>query len=333
MADSNFRCVLVEKDDAGEVQASHCEKSIEELPQGDVLIRVHYSSLNYKDGLAATGHPGVAKSLPHVPGIDAVGVVARSSSDSFSEGDEVIVTGYELGAGRWGGWSEYIRVPADWIVPMPAGVSMKETMIFGTAGFTAGLSVAGLIHHGIRPDSGKIVVTGSTGGVGILSVMILAKLGYEVVAVTGKEDKHDWLKNLGASEVLPRDAVCDDSSRPLLKSQWSGAVDTVGGNTLGTLLRSVNIDGCVTACGLVGGLEIPTTVHPFILRGVSLVGIASAWTPMEKRLEVWKKLLGDWKPANLEEIVRETSLGDVLGDVPEILAGRVFGRIVVRVVS
>ena len=247
---SDFTCYVVEKDQ-DQVKSGLSRRSLSDLPEGEVLIRVHYSSLNYKDGLAATGKPGVARKFPHIPGIDAAGEVAESTSPEFQKGQKVLVTGYDLGAGRWGGWSEYARVPAEWVIPLPPGLSLVESMQLGTAGFTAALSVYALRHHEITPQSGEIVVTGATGGVGCLAVSMLGKLGYTVVAVTGKADRHDWLKELGAARVIGRGDVDVKGGNPLLKAAWGGAVDTVGGNVLATLLRSTQIGGCVTACGLV----------------------------------------------------------------------------------
>jgi putative YhdH/YhfP family quinone oxidoreductase len=281
--------------------------------------------------LAATGRPGVARKFPHVPGIDAAGEVAESTSPEFQKGQKVLVTGYDLGAGRWGGWSEYVRVPAEWVVPLPPGLSLVETMRLGTAGFTAALSVDALRRHEITPQSGEIVVTGATGGVGCLAVAMLARLGYTVVAVTGKTDRHDWLKQLGAARVIGRGDVDVKGGNPLLKAAWAGAVDTVGGNVLTTLLRSTHIGGCVTACGLVAGAELAMTVFPFILRGVTLCGIDSGWCKRERRLELWRLMAGDWKPDRLAEISTEIPLKDVDEPVRRILAGGIVGRTVVRV--
>ena len=230
-------------------------------------MRVAYSSLNYKDALAATGHPGVNKVFPHVPGVDGAGVVAASSVPQFSVGDRVIVTGFDVGANRWGGYAEYLRVPWEWVVPLPAGLTLRESMILGTAGFTAGLCVEALQKHGVLPDCGELVVTGASGGVGSMAVSILASLGYHVAAVTGKSTAHGYLRNLGATQILPREQVDDRSGKPLLSSRWAGAVDTVGGNILSTILRSTRHSGCVAACGLAASDALPITVFPFILRG------------------------------------------------------------------
>lgn len=331
MNSESFDCYLVRKLGKDKIEASVEKKTPVDLPDGEVLIRVSYSSLNYKDALAATGNPGVAKTFPHVPGIDAAGTVAESRSPDFSPGQQVLVTGYELGAGQWGGWSQLARVPAEWVVPLPDGLTLKEAMILGTAGFTAGMSVEALGRHDIAPDRGEVVVTGATGGVGTLAVKILAKLGYTVVAVSGKAEKHGWLKEQGAARVIGRDEVDDASTRPLLKAQWAGAVDTVGGNMLATILRSTNLGGCVTACGLVGGIDLPLTVFPFILRGVTLSGIDSAWYPRERRIALWNKLAGGWKPDGLEAIAHSIDFSQLDGHVQQILEGKMIGRTIVEV--
>ncbi len=243
---------------------------------GGVLVRIEYSALNYKDALASTGHPGVARRMPLVPGIDAAGVVANSEDPRFAVGDEVLIASAPFGTSEHGGWSGYANVPGDWVYKLPAGFSCLEAVTWGTAGFTAAQSVERIVHMGIQPEHGPVLVTGATGGVGIFAVKLLNNLGYQVVASTGKLDKQDWLNEHGASQVVPREQLDDTSSTPLLKGQWAAAVDTVGGNTLATVLRSAQSHACVTACGLVAGHDLPLTVYPFILRGVSLCGIDSA---------------------------------------------------------
>jgi putative YhdH/YhfP family quinone oxidoreductase len=329
MPDS-FRCFLVEKDAAGKITASVAQRPLSDLPAGEVLIRVACSSLNYKDALAASGHPGVVRSFPHVPGIDAAGTVEESSTAAFRKGQEVLVTGYELGAPTWGGFAEYVRVPERWVVPLPKGLSLRETMIYGTAGFTAALSLGALLRHGVTPSDGEIVVTGASGGVGSIAVALLAKAGFQVAAVSGKPSAEAFLRSLGAASVLPRSQVQDTSSKPLLTARWAGAVDTVGGNTLATILRSTKRAGCVTACGLVGGVDLPLTVHPFILRGVTLAGIDSAECPMPRRIELWQHLAGDWKPSALDKLVSQTVALDGLADpIQRILQGETTGRVLV----
>lgn len=324
-----FPCYMVRKGPDDSITASVEEIGLDDLPPGDVVIRVAYSSLNYKDALAATGHPGVAKRLPHVPGIDAAGVVASSDSEAFPVGQEVLITGYSLGETRYGGWAGYVRMPAENVVPLPEGLSLFESMALGTAGFTAAQSVLAIEERSIDPGRGPVLVTGATGGVGSFAVSLLSRAGYEVVAVTGKADAHDYLTQLGASRIAARDEVNDTSNKPLLKACWSSAVDTTGGNILGTILRSTDHRGVVAACGLVAGTEIPMTVYPFLLRGVNLVGIDSAQCPMDQRRSLWARLAGEWKLEDLETISRTVSL-DQLGDcVTEILGGKVRGRIVV----
>jgi putative YhdH/YhfP family quinone oxidoreductase len=273
----------------------------------------------------------VAKRLPHVPGIDAVGRVVESSDPRFSPGLEVIVAGHEFGAASWGGWSEYARVPADWVIPLPAGLSAVEAATLGVAGLTAALSVRTLIDHGVGPDSGEVLVSGSTGGVGIVAVMVLGKLGYRVVASTGKPERAEWLRSFGAARVLDRRELETSGEAPLLKSAWAGAIDTVGGSTLGTLIRSTRIGGCVTACGLVGGTDLSLTVHPFILRGITLCGIDTAWTPYAERLDLWQRLAGAWKPEGLAEISRTIRFHEVEAAYRSILSGGVAGRTLIRV--
>lgn len=304
--------------------------AIADLPPGEVLIQVHYSSLNYKDALSAQGHPGVTKKFPHIPGIDAAGTVVSSEVSQFQAGAPVIVTSFDLGMNTWGGFAEYVRVPAAWVVPLPAGMTLRESMILGTAGLTAGLCIKALQEHHVTPESGEVLVTGATGGVGSLAIAILAKLGYTVVAVTGKTDQHEYLKNLGVSQILDRHEVEDTTPKPLLKERWAGVVDTVGGNILATALKSTKYNGCVTACGLVGGADLPTTVYPFILRSVKLVGIDSAQCPMPVRSQVWQQLASDWKPANLEAIAIEINLAQLPEKIAAMLSGKNKGRILVK---
>ena len=330
MTTDSFRCYLVRKSGSDAVEASIEHRPVRDLPAGDVLIRVTCSSLNYKDALAATGHPGIVKRFPHVPGIDVAGSVVSSDSPRFRGGEEVIVTGYELGSGRWGGWAELIRVPAEWVVPLPTGLTPAEAMTWGTAGFTAAQCVLSLQQHGITPDRGDVVVTGATGGVGSLSILLLARLGYQVTAVSGKADREPWLRELGATDVIGRQAVADESGRPLLASRWAGGIDTVGGVTLSTLLRSLQHRGCVAACGLVGGSDLPITVYPFILRGATLDGIDSAMCPYDRRVEIWSKLAGDWKADQLSRLATHVRLEGVGDAVQQMLAGQTTGRVIVN---
>jgi acrylyl-CoA reductase (NADPH) len=326
-----MRCLLVNKQNNGAIQQCIAEVSESELPAGDVLLRVQYSSLNYKDALAATGHPGVVTRFPHVPGIDAVGTIVESGSPKFQAGDTAIVTSFELGAGRWGAYAEFIRVPADWVIPLPAGLTPRESMILGTAGITAALSLEAILRQDIQPAAGEVVITGASGGVGTLAVAILAQAGFRVAAVTGKPAAADLLRQLGASEILPRESVLDQSGKPLLKSRWAAAIDTVGGTTLSTLLRTTHEQGCVTACGLVGGIELPLSVYPFILRGITLAGINSATYPAKARPALWEKLAGPWKPKLLNTLATEVALSELEPKIQDILAGRTVGRVVVKI--
>jgi acrylyl-CoA reductase (NADPH) len=327
----SLHCLLVTKRADGGIERCLTTAPLTDLPAGDVLVRVQYSSLNYKDALAATGHPGVVSHFPHVPGIDAAGVVAESSSSKFRPGDEVIVTSFELGAARWGAYAQFIRVPAEWVVPLPAGLTLKESMILGTAGFTAAMCLEAIQREGITPAHGDVVVTGASGGVGTLAVAMLAHAGFKVSAVSGKPAAADLLRQLGAKEILAREAVTDASGKPLLKTRWAAAIDTVGGTVLSTLIRTTQERGCVAACGLVGGVDLPLTVYPFILRGVVLAGIDSAWYPADKRPALWAKLAGPWKPAQLAELSSEVALADLEPKIQDILAGRTVGRIVVKI--
>ena len=326
---TSFSAYVVRKDASGRVTARVERVALDALPAGEVLIRVRYSSLNYKDALASQGHPGVVRSFPHVPGIDCAGTVVESASPDYQAGDDVLVTGYELGASHFGGYAEFVRVPAEWVVPLPNGLTLRDAMIYGTAGFTAAQSVTAILARGVGPTRGPVVVTGATGGVGCISLAILAKLGFEVEAVTGKREHHDWLRRLGAKTMLGRDDVLDDTDRPLLASQWAAAVDTVGGKPLATILRSTQHRGCVAACGLVAGTDLPLTIYPFILRGVSLAGIDSAKCPRAERLDIWQKLAGPWRVSQLDDIADEITL-DLLADrIQKILTGQIAGRTIV----
>lgn len=325
-----FRCIVVSKDGTGEVGRSLDSRSSEDLPAGELRIRVHFSSVNYKDALAATGHPGVTRNFPHVPGIDAVGEVIESSVNTWSVGEYVVVTGHEMGMNHWGGWAEQIRVPSAWALPLPPGLTCYEAMALGTAGFTAAQCVSALIDHQVTPESGQVLVTGATGGVGSMAIRLLANLGYDIVAATGKPEQHEQLQTWGASEIVSREQVHDDSGKPLLKARWAGSVDTVGGGILATTLRSVKHRGCVAACGLTAGHELPMTVYPFLLRGVNLAGIDSAACPAEPRKEIWRKLANEWKLSNLVEDSTVVSLADLDGVVDAILAGKLVGRTVIK---
>ncbi len=322
---STFKALLVEKTDSG-FSRTVVDRKLDELPEGEVLVDVHYSSLNYKDGLSATGNPGVTRKFPHTPGIDAAGVVVESASGSVRVGDEVIVIGYDLGMNTPGGFGQRIRVPAGWVVARPDGLSLRESMIIGTAGFTAGLCVDKLEHAGMRPDGGPVLVTGATGGVGSVAVLLLARLGYEVVAVTGKREQHELLRSLGASRFLSRDEAREGSDRPMLKEVWGGVVDTVGGEILFNAVKSLRYGCSLAACGLVDSPQIPASVLPFILRGVNLLGVDSVELPLDRKADMWQKLAGPWKLDGLERLVEPLTLESISGAIDRILAGKMVGR-------
>lgn len=331
MSAQRFKALRVHDAGASGVTRAVEARGIDELPPGDTLIRVHYSSLNYKDALSATGHRGVTRRYPHTPGIDAAGVVVASERGAFASGAEVIVTGYDLGVNTPGGWGEYIRVPAEWVVPRPATLTLREAMILGTAGFTAALSVTRLQQLGIVPPAGEVLVTGATGGVGCLAVAILAHAGYTVVAATGKPQAREFLVRLGAADVIARDALKRDADKPLLAGRWGAVVDTVGGATLAAVLKAVKPHGAVTTCGMIDGTDFDASVYPFILRGVALLGVDSAATPMPLRLQLWHKLAADWKPPQLDELARECTLETLEPEIAAMLAGNMRGRVVVNV--
>jgi len=304
-------------------------ESMVEPGPGEVQVGLHWSAINYKDALCATGNPGVAKALPIVPGIDAAGVVLESNDSRYRPGDPVLVIEARFGTEIDGGFSTSVTVSGDWVFHLPENLDLKECMILGTAGFTAAQCVDELVDGKVGPDSGPVVVTGSTGGVGSMAVAILGKLGYQVTAVTGKQDRHSWLTGLGAARIAGREEVIDRSTRPLLSAHWAGAVDTVGGETLASILRSTRHGGCVTACGLVGGNELNLTVFPFILRGVRLQGIDSSHVLREKRERLWQKLSREWKIENLNSMCETVTLGELSPAIRKILDGKVVGRILV----
>ncbi len=325
-----FRAWVVSKDPEFRMQLQ--EMALDDLPAGDVTIRVHYSSINFKDGLALTPDGRVVFHYPMVPGVDLAGVVRQSSDRRFHEGDQVLATSYGLGVRHFGGFSEYARLPAAWVVPKPAGLSLREAMIIGTAGFTAGISVVKLEHNGLTRGQGPVLVTGASGGVGSVAVDILAGAGYQVVASTGKEAAHDYLKKLGADVILPREDVNPPSSKALEAERWAGAIDPVGGETLAYVLKTTQYGGSVAACGLTGGGAVNTSVFPFILRGVNLLGIDSVAYPFEERCRLWERLGSDLKPRHLEEILaREIPLEEIPQASGEILQGLLLGRVIVRI--
>lgn len=326
-----FRALVVDKkEDDFSVNIKELRK--EDLPAGDLLIKVQYSSVNYKDGLAAIPDGNIVRNYPHVPGIDLAGVVLESDHADFKPGDEVIATSYEIGVSHYGGFSEYARLSSDWVLPLPEGLSLKEAMTYGTAGFTAALAVHQLQFNGLKKDDGKVLVSGASGGVGSIALAMLAKLGFEVVASTGKETAGDFLRSLGASEIISREALQPEKIRPLDKQAWAGAVDPVGGKTLSYILSSVKYGGSVAVMGLTGGAKLETTVFPFILRGINLLGIDSVYCPMELRQTLWTRMATDLKIEQLDDLVTEVSLDQLPTVLEDILAGKVRGRTVVKFV-
>lgn len=325
-----FRALVLENPDGG-VRAAVEELPVDSLPKGDVLVSVAYSSLNYKDALAVTNRDKIVRRFPMVPGIDFAGVVAKSTSDSFRPGDPVVLTGWGVGEEHWGGFSQLARVKSEWLLPLPQGVTLKQAMQIGTAGLTAMFCVMALEEHGVRPDMGEIVVTGATGGVGCVAVMLLAKLGYKVVASTGKADAHEFLKSIGAHKVIDRTELAARSDKPLERGRWAGAVDSVGGETLAALLRRMERGSCVTAVGLAGGAELHTTVYPFILRAVSLIGISSVYMPTERRRRAWIRLAGELPMETLDRLTQTVPLTDVPGLSAQMIDGKIRGRMVIDV--
>ncbi len=329
MHPESFQAFVTEQDTNGECTSRIQERTVGDLPDHSVLIRVHYSSLNYKDALSARGHKGVTKQYPHTPGIDAVGTVVSSCSDHVQAGNKVIVTSYDLGMNTHGGFGEYICVPAEWVVPLPSNMSMKEAMAFGTAGLTAGMSVQRLIET-VQPADGPIIVSGATGGVGLLSIAILAHLGYSVTALSGNKQAYDVLRQHGAQTVLPREELMEEQSRPLLKEQFAGAIDTVGGNILVNIIKSTKALGTITCCGNVASAQLELTVFPFILRGLSLIGIDSQQYPMHKRTAVWNALANEWKPDGLLDLCTEIPLTDLDQAITSMMNNTHTGRTIIN---
>ncbi len=330
----NFRA-LIAREGANGFEQRIVERSVEDLPEGDVLIKVSHSSVNYKDALSAFGNKGVTRHYPHTPGIDAVGVVENSSDPAIKVGQEVIVMGYDLGMNTAGGFSEYVRVPASWVIQKPEQLAAEDAMVFGTAGFTAAMSVDTLLQVGIAPDQGPILVTGATGGVGIVAVWLLKNMGFEVVAATGKADQYGLLKSVGATQCVSREVLLENANRPMNKPQWAAAVDTVGGEILGNILKSIRYGGSVACCGMVAGGNFTTSVFPFILRGVNLLGVDSVELPLDVKQDIWN-LLGDkWLFDDFAQFKQQTVKKVELDQLPEVLAevytGKHVGRFVVKV--
>ena len=326
----SFKAFRVFNDD-GKIAGRVVEATLDDLTAGDVVIKAEYSSVNYKDALAATGTGGkIIRKYPLIGGIDVAGTVVSSEHPSFAAGGRVLVTGYDLGVAHDGGYAGCVRAPAAWVVPIPDGLTSREAMTLGTAGFTAGLAVVRLERNGLAPSQGKVVVTGATGGVGSIAVGVLAKRGYDVTAITGKSDAHDYLRGLGAREIVDRTSL-SMGTRPLEAATWAGAVDAVGGDLLAWLTRTMGYWGSIASTGLTGGINLQTTVMPFILRGVSLIGIDSAMCPMDVRVEVWRRLATDMKPSRLESIAHTIALEDLPRAFATLLGGGARGRFVVQI--
>ena len=330
MTDTSYTALVVREDAPKTFSRAIEQRQLSELPAGDVLIKVVSSSLNFKDALSATGNPGVSRNFPHSPGIDAVGEVVESSDANLPKGMQVVVTGFDLGMNTAGGLAEFVRVPANWVVPLPANLTAKESMSYGTAGLTAALMVNALLENDVTPSVGEILVTGATGGVGSVAVAILAKLGFDVCAVTGKADQATFLKGLGANSVVSRDEIIDEK-RPMLKERWAGVIDVVGGSLLSSAIKSTKYTGTVTCSGMVGDINFTSSIFPFILRGVKLIGIDSVECPMNKRLKVWNKMANEFKPDCLAELTSEIALEDTIEQLMAMLEGKSKGRFVVKI--
>ncbi len=325
---TSFKAFEVSEVSDKKYQGTVVERRTDQLPDGDVLIEVSYSSLNYKDALSANGNKGVTREYPHTPGIDAAGIVRESNSTAIKVGDEVLVTGYDLGMNTAGGFGQMIRVPSGWVVPLPEELSTKESMIIGTAGFTAALCVEKLLHNGLQSDRGPVLVTGATGGVGLFAVALLHQLGFQVTASTGKESAHEFLKSLGAAEIIDRKELSEETTKPMHRETWAGAVDVVGGATLFNVVKGLQYGGSVAACGLVQSPLFQASVLPFILRGVNLLGVDSVMLPLATKAAVWKKLATDWKLARLAELSTDISFDQLDASLQTVLAGGATGRFV-----
>lgn len=324
-----FNAILIEKDDNG-TRAIHKELDPAQLPDGDVTVRVDYSTLNYKDALAMTGKAPVVRSFPMVPGIDCAGTVEESSHSDFKSGDKVVLNGWGVGEKHWGGLAQMARLKGDWLVPLPSAFTPRQAMAIGTAGYTAMLCVMMLERHGVTPDKGSVLVTGASGGVGSVAIALLSKLGFTVAALTGRASEGDYLKALGAHEIIDRDEL-SGPGKPLARERWAGAVDAVGSHVLANVCAAMQYRGVVAACGLAAGMDFPATVAPFILRGVTLVGVDSVMCPREDRMEAWQRLASDLDPKKLELTTREIGLADAIETANGFFDGQVKGRVVVDV--
>ncbi len=325
-----FKALMLEEKD-GKVLSSIQQVDEARLPEGDVTVAVSHSTLNYKDGLILLGQGRLVRQYPHIPGVDFAGTVTTSTHKDFKPGDAVILTGWRVGEARWGGYAEKARVKGDWLVKIPAGIDARRAMAIGTAGFTAMLAVMALEDHGVTPAKGPVLVTGAAGGLGSVATAILAKRGYQTVCSTGRAETHDYLKSLGASEIITRESIATPSGKPLESERWAGVIDSVGGQTLAALLPQMMVHGSVASCGLAGGAKLETTVVPFLLRGVNILGIDSVMCPIDRRREAWSRLAKDLPTDKLDATIQTTSLEKIAGFAPEILAGKVRGRIVVEI--
>ncbi|WP_122523613.1 MDR family oxidoreductase [Pseudomonas viridiflava] len=324
---STFNAIVIDKDESGyRVKLTAVNEA--DLPEGDVTVRVSHSTLNYKDALALTGKSPIVRSFPMVPGIDLAGIVEESQASAFKAGDKVLLNGWGVGEGHWGGLAQVARLKSEWLIPLPDAFTPSQAMAIGTAGYTAMLSVIALEKHGVKPEHGEVLVTGANGGVGSFTIAVLAKLGYQVVASTGRVAESDYLKQLGAARIIDR-ATLSEPGRPLAKEQWAAAVDSVGSHTLVNVCAGIKYRGIVAACGLAQGMDFPGSVAPFILRGVTLAGIDSVTRPQADRLEAWSRLATDLDTSLLPLISREIGLSEVIDIAPQLIAGQVRGRVVV----
>ncbi|MDD4329048.1 MAG: YhdH/YhfP family quinone oxidoreductase [Aliarcobacter sp.] len=326
-----MKAFVVEKVGDNEFKSSIQEVETPKCEKNEVVIKVTYSSLNYKDALSSVGNPGVSKHFPHITGIDVAGTVFESTSPIFKVGERVLVTGYDMGMNSNGGHAQYVKIPASWVARIPDAISDREIMTFGTAGLTAALSVNELIENGIKPESGDILVTGATGGVGSIAIAILSKLGYNITAISGKKERIDFLKKIGANEVILREEFEEESKKTLLREKYAGVVDTVGGKILANALKQIKYDGVATCCGLTSSHELNTNVFPFILRGVRLIGIDSVECKLEKKQAAWEKLASRWKINSLNSIINEISLDEIKAAYEHLLSGKAVGRYVVKI--
>ena len=322
----DYRALITSEDNKTFINSIE-KRNITDLPNNDTLIKVKYSSLNYKDALSASGNKGVTRNYPHTPGIDAAGIIEETSGNVFKPGDEVIVTGYDMGMNTFGGFGEYIKVPQEWIVKKPDNLSLSESMAFGTAGLTAGLCLRKLLAHGLKPEDGDVFVSGVTGGVGIIALMLFKNLGFNVTAITGKLDQEEFLKNLGANQVIDRNTLDLDLISPLQKPIYSGGIDAVGGKILANLICSTSQRAAIACCGMVGGLSLDTSIFPFILRGLSLFGIDSAESLIDVKKEIWSNFSSSWKLENIDENIKDISLDELPNEIEKILKGNQIGRV------